>query len=201
MMLHWSVMLPGIAALDTPCALIDRPARKIIERLGVLYRPAISSSRAEAFTVLKLVGAVYLIWLGVKTWHEAHIAEPLSIEITGAGRAFREGILVEALNPKTAAFFPASIPQFVDPAANVAQQFIVLGLLSVTLNAAADVVVAYGAAKARDGLTRRLTVFTKLRQASAAVYAHLAQGCSSRTTLPEHTAAMTARFRRSTLGR
>jgi threonine/homoserine/homoserine lactone efflux protein len=131
---------------------------------------------AEAFTALKLAGALYLIWLGVKTWREARIAEPVGIETTGAGRAFREGILVEALNPKTAAFFLAFIPQFIDPAGHVAQQFVVLGLISVVLNTAADVVVTYGAAKARDGLVRRPTVIARLRQASAAVMCALGVG-------------------------
>jgi threonine/homoserine/homoserine lactone efflux protein len=73
----------------------------------------------------------------------------------GARRAFREGVLVEALNPKTAAFFLAFVPQFVDPAAgNVALQFAVLGSISVALNTLADVVVAFAAGGIRDGLRR-----------------------------------------------
>ena len=58
------------------------------------------------------------------------------------GRAFRDGVVVEALNPKTAAFFLAFLPQFVDPAVGRGWlQFFVLGLVSVTLNTAVDVVV------------------------------------------------------------
>jgi threonine/homoserine/homoserine lactone efflux protein len=91
------------------------------------------------------------------------------VKTTGAHRAFREGILVEALNPKTAAFFLAFIPQFIDPSAGVALQFILLGLISVTLNTAADVVVTYWAAKARAGLASRPSVIVRLRQASGAV--------------------------------
>ena len=57
-------------------------------------------------------------------------------------RAFREGIVVEATNPKTAAFFLAFIPQFLDTAAaHPALQFMALGLISVTLNTLADFVV------------------------------------------------------------
>ena len=124
---------------------------------------------AEAFSLLKIAGALYLIWLGLKTWRDARFVEPVGIETTGARRAFREGILVEALNPKTAAFFLAFIPQFLDPFANVAQQFIVLGLISVTLNTAADVVVTYWAAKARTGLIARPSLIVKMRQASGTV--------------------------------
>jgi threonine/homoserine/homoserine lactone efflux protein len=143
---------------------------------GALGVSALVLASAEAFTALKLAGACYLIWLGLKTWREARIAEPRGVETTGAGRAFREGIVVEALNPKTAAFFLAFIPQFVEPSSNVAGQFIVLGLLSVTLNTAADVIVAYWAANARNGLARRPTVITRLRQTSAAVMCVLGIG-------------------------
>jgi threonine/homoserine/homoserine lactone efflux protein len=130
---------------------------------------ALVLASAEAFALLKFAGAVYLIWLGIKTWREARIAEPVDVEATGAWHAFREGIVVEALNPKTAAFFLAFLPQFVDPSANVAWQFIILGLVSVAINTAVDVVVAYGAARARAGLDRRPWVIVRLRQASGAV--------------------------------
>jgi threonine/homoserine/homoserine lactone efflux protein len=130
---------------------------------------ALVMASAEAFTVLKIAGAFYLIWLGVKTWREAGIADPIGVKVTGVGRAFREGILVEALNPKTAAFFLAFIPQFVDPTANVARQFIILGVISVVLNTAVDVLVTYWAAKARAGLAKRPSVIVRMRQTSGAV--------------------------------
>jgi threonine/homoserine/homoserine lactone efflux protein len=130
---------------------------------------ALIMASAEAFTLLKIAGALYLIWLGVKTWREARAVEPAEVQTTGAHRAFREGIVVEALNPKTAAFFLAFIPQFVDPSANVAAQFIVLGLISVALNTSADLVVTYWAAKARTGLARRPAFVAKARQASGAM--------------------------------
>ncbi|SDI97636.1 Threonine/homoserine/homoserine lactone efflux protein [Bradyrhizobium sp. Rc2d] len=124
---------------------------------------------AEAFTFLKIAGALYLIWLGIKTWREARVLEPTGVRTTGAHRAFREGIVVEALNPKTAAFFLAFIPQFVDPTAHVAAQFIVLGLISVALNTSVDLVVTYWAARARAGLAKRPSFIAKTRQASGAV--------------------------------
>lgn len=64
---------------------------------------------AEAFTLLKLAGAVYLIWLRFKTWHDATIVDPLGVEIVGVGRAYWRGIIVEMLNPKTGAFFSPSL--------------------------------------------------------------------------------------------
>jgi threonine/homoserine/homoserine lactone efflux protein len=136
---------------------------------GAVGISALVMASAEAFTVLKIAGAFYLIWLGFKTWREAGSVEPIGVEATGVSRAFRQGILVEALNPKTAAFFLAFIPQFVDPSANVGLQFIILGVISVVLNTAADVVVTCWAAKARAGLARRPSLVVRMRQASAAV--------------------------------
>jgi threonine/homoserine/homoserine lactone efflux protein len=84
---------------------------------GALGVSAIILASAQLFTALKLVGAFYLIWLGIKTFREAGSAPPEQIEPAGAQRAFRDGVVVEALNPKTAAFFLAFIPQFIEPAA------------------------------------------------------------------------------------
>jgi threonine/homoserine/homoserine lactone efflux protein len=136
---------------------------------GALGVSALIMASAEAFTVLKIAGAAYLIWLGLKTWREARIVEPSEVRTTGVRRALREGIVVEALNPKTAAFFLAFIPQFVDPAANVAAQFVVLGLISVALNTSVDLIVTHWAARARDGLAKRPSFITRTRQLSGAV--------------------------------
>jgi threonine/homoserine/homoserine lactone efflux protein len=136
---------------------------------GAVGISALIMASAEAFTVLKITGALYLIWLGIKTWREARIVEPIKVETTGARRAFRDGIVVEALNPKTAAFFLAFIPQFVDPSGNVTAQFVVLGLISVSLNTGVDLLATYCAAKPRAGLARRPSLITRTRQASGAI--------------------------------
>jgi threonine/homoserine/homoserine lactone efflux protein len=136
---------------------------------GAIGVSALIMASAEAFTTLKIVGAFYLIWLGLKTWREARVAGPTEVQTTGVRRAFREGIVVEALNPKTAAFFLAFIPQFIDPTANVAAHFIVLGLISVALNTSADLVVTYWAAQARAKLTARPSLLTRTRQTSGAI--------------------------------
>src|SRR3990167_1115527 len=84
---------------------------------GAIGVSALVLASAEGFTILKLAGAIYLVWLGIKTFRESGVAIDTKVEATGARRAFREGIVVEALNPKTAAFFLAFLPQFVDRSA------------------------------------------------------------------------------------
>ena len=137
---------------------------------------AIVMASAEAFTVLKFAGAFYLVWLGIKTIREARIAVPRGVGATGARRAFREGVVVEALNPKTAAFFLAFIPQFVDPAGNVALQFVLLGFVSVVLNTLADIAVAFAAGRVRDGAVARPRLILLLRKGSGAAMIALGMG-------------------------
>lgn len=137
---------------------------------GAVGVSALVLASAEAFTALKLAGAAYLVWLGLRTWRQA--GEPIGPVIaasTCARRAFGEGIVVEALNPKTAAFFLAFIPQFVDPTGPVAAQFVVLGLVSVTLNTAVDIVVAQMAGHLRRVLDARPRIIARLRRVSGAV--------------------------------
>jgi threonine/homoserine/homoserine lactone efflux protein len=126
---------------------------------------------AEAFTVLKFVGAAYLVWLGIRTLREARIRVDLTaLPATSPAKAFREGVVVEALNPKTAAFFLAFVPQFVDPAqGQIALQFVVLGVISVTLNTLADVVVVFLADRVRVGGLRRPGLVRRMREGSGLV--------------------------------
>src|SRR5882724_3691789 len=137
---------------------------------GAAGMSALMMASANTFTALKFAGAAYLIWLGIKTIREAPIALPQNVMVTGAARAFRDGILVESLNPKTAAFFLAFIPHFVDPSRGyIALQFAALGLISVLLNTLADIAVVIMAARARDSLARRIGLIRRLREASGVV--------------------------------
>ena len=138
---------------------------------GAVGVSALVMASAEAFSVLKLAGAAYLIWLGIKTFRTAgQSAVLLDTGTSGWRHAFREGVIVEALNPKTAAFFLAFIPQFVDPArGGVAAQFVALGLVSVVLNTLADVVVTFLASNVRASLIGRPLLIRRLREGSGVV--------------------------------
>lgn len=140
---------------------------------GSLGVSAVVLTSAELFTALKLIGAGYLIWIGFRTVQSARrdaaagLDGGLAAPPIGPKRAFREGVLVEALNPKTAAFFLAFVPQFVNPAeGHVALQFVMLGFVSVALNTVADIVVAFAASGIRDGAAARPALIRRLRQGS-----------------------------------
>jgi threonine/homoserine/homoserine lactone efflux protein len=101
---------------------------------------------AVAYSAVKYLGAAYLIYLGIKTLvSRAPSTEEPAIKRVGTGKAFRDGIVVEALNVKTAMFFLAFIPQFVHPGHAFAPQFILLGSICVILNSTADVLAVLAA--------------------------------------------------------
>jgi len=130
---------------------------------------ALVMASATAFTVLKLVGGLYLIYLGIHTWRSA--AAPTLATEGAAGpdawRAFRQSVVVEATNPKMAAFFLAIIPQFIDASrGGIASQFVVFGLVSVALNTSMAVLVVSVASALRGRLTGKAHVVRHLRQGS-----------------------------------
>lgn len=105
---------------------------------------AILTASATAFTVVKLAGAAYLIYLGIRTLLGSDDAPAeISIEPGGHRDAFYQGIVAEVLNPKTALFLLAFLPQFVNPQGSVVLQILLLGCISVFLNTVADLVVAF----------------------------------------------------------
>jgi threonine/homoserine/homoserine lactone efflux protein len=136
---------------------------------------AIVASSAVAFTAVKIAGAVYLVGLGLWTLLSRR-AEP---EVALGGernlrRAFAQGIVVNVLNPKTALFFLAFLPQFVDPGApHPAVQIAVLGLLFALLGMVTDSVWALAAGTA-GGVLRRSHRFVRTqRYVTGSVYVGL----------------------------
>ena len=117
---------------------------------------AIIATSATAFTVVKYLGAAYLIWLGRKAlFRRSHEAPSVAAGGTAptTSNALRQGVLTEVLNPKTALFFLTFLPQFCQPENGpVAVQVLVLGAVSVGLNTLIDVAVAFAA----GGISRRL---------------------------------------------
>jgi threonine/homoserine/homoserine lactone efflux protein len=111
---------------------------------------ALLMTSATAFEVVRLAGAAYLIFLGIRML----IGRAEHNDPDRGGNAFRQGVLTELLNPKTALFFLTFLPQFVQPDRGpVAPQLLALGAISVTLNSSADLLVAAVAGRARGAFT------------------------------------------------
>lgn len=104
---------------------------------------AILATSSVAFTAVKYAGAAYLVYLGLRTlMSDDDISLDANVPSSTTRDAFRQGIITEVLNPKTALFFLAFIPQFINSQENVIFQFVLLGSISVALNTSADVVIA-----------------------------------------------------------
>jgi threonine/homoserine/homoserine lactone efflux protein len=137
---------------------------------------ALIASSATAFTVVKYAGAAYLVFLGARKLLARHpdAQEEDTSAPTPAARLFWQGALVNALNPKTALFFLAFLPQFVDPADGaVAPQMLVLGALFLTLATLSDGTYALLAAVAGRRLRTLASSQGLLDRLSGAVFVAL----------------------------
>jgi threonine/homoserine/homoserine lactone efflux protein len=103
---------------------------------------------AAAFALVKYVGAAYLVYLGVRllmsTSEPSLPGRPVA---GGARRALLEGIVVEALNVKTALFFLAFLPQFLVSGGPAVLQLVLMGTVCVVLNTLVDIAAVVGAAR------------------------------------------------------
>ncbi len=133
---------------------------------------AILAASAVAFHTVKYAGAAYLVFLGIRMIRSRNTSLPDNTARQGSSptanaNAFRQGILTEALNPKTAIFFLSFIPQFIAPErGHIFIQFATLGILSVSLNTAADLLVVACAAPLERKLKSSSTFRARQRTAS-----------------------------------
>lgn len=120
---------------------------------------AVVAASAAAFTVIKLVGAGYLVYLGVQAWR--HRREGTTFDVAGAGpavmvapgyrRAFLDGAVVGVTNPKTIVFLAALLPQFLTAGGwPVPVQLLVLGLIFNAIGIVFDSMYVLAAGTARD---------------------------------------------------
>jgi len=126
---------------------------------------ALLVSSALAFTAVRWAGAVYLVWLGVKTLRGGADAESASPPPAAPRRIFLQGFVVNVLNPKTALFFLAFLPQFVSPTrGSVPAQILLLGLTFISIASTSDLTYALlaGTVARRVGRTARARRATRL---------------------------------------
>lgn len=111
---------------------------------------------AVAFAVVKYLGAAYLVYLGMRMLlRKAPALGGQSVPSQGARRALLEGVVVEALNVKTALFFLAFLPQFTTSSAALVPQLVLLGSICVALNTLVDVVAVFAAHRLLESGTAR----------------------------------------------
>jgi threonine/homoserine/homoserine lactone efflux protein len=129
----------------------------------------IVAQSAVAFTVVKYLGAAYLVYLGIGLLLRKDEAPSLdAVAARGARRALLEGVVVEALNVKTALFFLAFLPQFVSSGAPFVVQMVLLGGICVALNTLADVVAVFAANRVLEAGAVRAARARLLTRASGA---------------------------------
>jgi threonine/homoserine/homoserine lactone efflux protein len=139
---------------------------------AVLGLSALALSSALAFNLVKYAGAGYLIYLGVKTlWAKEKLGPSREIAKASLGRVFYQGAVVNLLNPKTALFFFAFMPQFIDPArGRITLQILLFGAILIVLGTVSDSIYAIAAGGVGAWLRGNLKFVRAQRYFAVAVY-------------------------------
>ncbi len=137
---------------------------------------------ALAFNVVKYLGAAYLIYLGLRMlWRKQQVFSVQTVAPQGVRHALFEGIVVEALNVKTALFFLAFLPQFTSASQPLVPQLVLLGSICVLLNTLVDVVAVFAAhrllksSSAREARARLLTRLSGITMVGLGTFLALAR--------------------------
>jgi threonine/homoserine/homoserine lactone efflux protein len=144
-----SVEQGRIAGLVSACGITTATLVHVLA--AALGLSALLASSALAFAVVKYAGAAYLIYIGVRRIlsRTDAAASQLNLPRRSLRRLYRDGFLVNLLNPKTALFFLAFLPQFVDPSRGaVASQIAFLGLMFTLMGLTSDALYALAAGTA-----------------------------------------------------
>lgn len=139
---------------------------------AMLGLSALVAASATAFTALRWAGAAYLVYLGIRTIRSGDdLFAPGPARGASYRRIFTQGAIVNILNPKTALFFLAFVPQFVDPAAgNTTAQILVLGVAFILAGLLSDGIYALLAGTIGDRMAGRPLWRRNSRYAAGAIY-------------------------------
>lgn len=143
--------------------------------LAVLGISTIILASAVLFSIVKYLGAAYLVYLGIKALFEKSVLDiPSNTKTLKGATAFRQAVVLEVLNPKSAMFFLAFLPQFVNPEQGfVALQLITLGLLFVLMGLLSTLVVALSAGRIGAFLRRNPILMRRQNKAVGSLYCGL----------------------------
>ena len=137
---------------------------------------AVLATSASAFVALKIVGAVYLVYLGVRMLmtRTAALGSTDIADLVDIWTAFRQGMLTNILNPKVALFFLALMPQFIEPdSPTKVGAFLVLGLTFLTTGSVWCLVLALGASRLRSFFADRPRALQGFSRASGVLFIFL----------------------------
>ncbi|HEY6353030.1 MAG TPA: LysE family transporter [Burkholderiaceae bacterium] len=130
---------------------------------------ALLQASVRWLTVLKWVGGLYLVWLGIQVWR----APPIGVEVRasaqprGGGSLFRQGALSALTNPKGLLFFAAFLPQFIDPARSLVLQFVIMAATFAAIEITTELFIASMAHRISPWLRR---VGKRFNQACGGVF-------------------------------
>jgi threonine/homoserine/homoserine lactone efflux protein len=126
--------------------------------LAVVGLAALARSLGELFVIVKLIGGVYLVWLGVKLWRqrvsEATTVAPAETAARGFGRNFLGGFVVTISNPKTIGFYAGLLPTFIDLERLSAAEAVVMSGIVLVVVGVIPAAYAFVAARSRRFLAR-----------------------------------------------
>lgn len=199
------VAVPGPATLYIVTRSIDRGKEAgLASVLGIsagamvhffaagLGLSAVLMTSAAAFSLVKYAGALYLIYLGVQNIRSKadfrcdRASNELAVNKDSLLTIFRQGVVVNVLNPKAAIFFLAFLPQFLDPTAGpVWQQLIPLSAVFICIGLAGDGTYALTAGKLRYWLKRHPLFWQRQKYATGGTY--IALGVAAATVAPGQT--------------
>jgi threonine/homoserine/homoserine lactone efflux protein len=132
---------------------------------------AVLKASATAFVIIKFAGAAYLVFLGIKALRGRHATQALENRSrVSPALLFRDGFIVALLNPKTALFFAALLPQFMIPAAPALWQSLVLGFVFVSIAACTDTIYVLTASVVSSRMRQRSGWHSYGRYLSAATF-------------------------------
>jgi len=168
--------MPGPALLYTAAQTISRGRRAgFMAALGIhigCYAHVIAAAFGlsaifiaipELYTLLKIAGAAYLVYLGIQTIRTSALEGVIpNLPVKSARRSFADSVLVEVLNPKVAVFFIAFLPQFVSPEAAIPvwAQFLILGTIVNLTFTSADILTVLFASEVK----RRLAATSRIQR-------------------------------------
>ena len=156
-----------LSALGISCGCI---VHTLAAALGL---SAILATSATAFLALKLMGAVYLVYLGVRMWRDrsSDSGELPTLNHASAWKLFSSGMLTNVLNPKVALFFLAFLPQFVNPESpSKFLAIVILGGLFIATGTAWCLILALAASSLSRRLRTRSTVGDAIRRVTGAMF-------------------------------